>query len=541
MHAPVYRVIALAVAAYLTSAQALEPPAVDVANLRTTIKTLSSDAYGGRAPATKGEELTTSYIAGRYKEYGLRPTYNGSYLQEVPLVQITAEGEPALSFAGATPLTLAYGTEQVVATPRPETDISLKDSPVVFAGFGIVAPEYHWNDYAGLDVKGKTVVVLVNDPGYYDPKAFRGKAMTYYGRWTYKNEEAARQGAAAILIVHDTGPAGYGWQVIQNSFTGPRDDLPPSGGYEPLLQGWLSHEAAGKLLSAAHQNLDELTRAACQSGFKPVALNLSANLTLHNQVHRIISHNVTGLIAGTRHPGQVVIYTAHWDHFGTKPGPDGKPQIFHGAVDNASGIAALIELARVYGRERPAAARSVLFIATTSEEQGLLGSAYYAAHPLFPLRDTVAELNMDTMNMYGKSNDQTVRGQFMSTLDDQLQRSAQQLGMKIQPDAEPEKGYYYRADHFEFAKLGVPALSIDNGTDYVGRPAGWGAQQRAAYVRERYHRPTDVYEPGWDLSGVQQQVQLMYLTGRSLADSDQWPSWYGDSPFRAARQAQRPQ
>jgi Zn-dependent M28 family amino/carboxypeptidase len=531
----------LAIAAWLANAHALEPPAIDVANLRSTIKTLSSDAYGGRAPATKGEELTTSYIAARYKEYGLRPADKGSYLQEVPLVQIIGEGDPALTISGGTPLTLAYGSDQVVSTPRAESDISLKNSPVVFAGFGIVAPEYHWNDYAGLDVKGKTVVVLVNDPGYYDPKVFRGKAMTYYGRWTYKNEEAARQGAAAILIVHDTGPAGYGWEVIHNSFTGAREDLPPSGAYQPLVQGWLSHEAAGKLLAATHQNLDELTRAACQSGFKAVALNLSASVTLHSQVHQIVSHNVIGLVAGTRHPGQVVIYSAHWDHFGTKPGPDGKPQIFHGAVDNGSGIAALLELARVYGRDRLAPARSVLFIATTSEEQGLLGSAYYAVHPLFPLRDTVAELNMDAMNMYGKSTDQTVRGQFMSTLDDQLQRSAQQLGMKVLPDAEPEKGYYYRADHFEFAKLGVPALSIDSGTDYVGRPDGWGAQQRAAYVRERYHRPADVYEPGWDLSGLQQQVQLMYLTGRSLADSDQWPTWYNDSPFRAARQAQRPQ
>jgi Zn-dependent M28 family amino/carboxypeptidase len=541
MRAAVYRVTALAVAASLANAQALQPPAIDVVNLRSTIKTLSSDAYGGRAPATRGEVLSTSYIAARYKEYGLRPADKGSYLQAVPLVQITSEGDPALSVSGGAALTLAYGTDQVVSTPRPEADIALKDSPVVFVGFGIVAPEYHWNDYAGLDVKGKTVVVLVNDPGYYDPKAFRGKSMTYYGRWTYKHEEAARQGAAAILIVHDTGPAGYGWEVIHNSFIGPDEELPPTSAYEPLVQGWLSHEAAGRLLAAAHQNLDELTRAACQSGFKPVPLNLSANLTLHSQVRQIVSHNVIGLVAGTRHPGQVVIYSAHWDHFGTKPGPDGKPQIFHGAADNASGIAALLELARVYGRERPAPARSVLLIATTSEEAGLLGSAYYAAHPLFPLRDTVAELNMDTMNLYGKSNDQTVRGQFMSTLDDQLQSSAQQLGMKILPDVEPEKGYYYRADHFEFAKLGVPALTLDSGTDYVGRPAGWGAEQRAAFIRERYHRPTDLYDPAWDLSGLQQQVQLMYLTGRSLADSDQWPTWYGDSPFRAARQAQRPQ
>ena len=248
---------------------------------------------------------------------------------------------------------------------------------------------------------------------------------------------------------------------------------------------------------------------------------------------------MVALVRGSRHPRQVVVYTAHWDHFGTKPGPDGKPQIFHGAMDNGSGIAGLLELARVYARQRQAPARSVLFIATTSEEQGLLGAAYYASHPLFPLADTVADLNMDMMNMYGESRDLTVRGQFMSTLDDELQQSAQQLGMKILPDAEPEKGYYYRADHFEFARAGVPALSIDNGTDYPGRPAGWGLAQRQAYISQRYHKPADVYEASWDLAGMRQQLELLYLTGRKLADGEDWPIWYRDGPFRAMREAQR--
>jgi len=429
----------------------------------------------------------------------------------------------------------------MVATPRAQEMVSLTASPLVFAGYGIVAPEYQWNDYAGIDARGKTVVVLVNDPGYAsgDPQVFHGKAMTYYGRWTYKFEEATRQGASAVLIVHDTGPAGYPWEVVSNGWAGAREELPPGDAYQMQIQGWISHDAATRLCVAAGKSLDELARAASQHGFKPIALNLSADLTLHNQVRSVVSHNVVALVKGSRHPQQVLVYTAHWDHFGTKPGPDGTPQIFHGAIDNGSGIAALLELARVYARQKPAPARSVLFIATTSEEQGLLGAAYYAGHPLFPLADTVADLNMDMMNMYGETRDFTVRGQFMSTLDDELQHSAGQMGLKVLPDAEPEKGYYYRADHFEFAKAGVPALSIDNGTDYPGRPAGWGLGQRQAFISQRYHKPADVYEPSWDLTGMRQQLELLYLTGRQLADGADWPTWYRDSPFRAIREAQR--
>ena len=525
------------------AAQALEPAGFDDAHIRSTIQALSSDAFGGRAPATAGEKLTIDYIAAHFQRYGLRPANHGSFLQDVPLVQITVGPDAELRVSGGSaPLKFAYGNDIIVDTARPQPTVSLTDSPLVFAGYGIVAPEYQWNDYAGLDVKGKTVVVLVNDPGYAtgDPKVFRGKAMTYYGRWTYKYEEAARQGAAGVLIVHDPGPAGYPWEVVRNSWTGATEELPPGDAYRPQIQGWLSHEAAGKLLAAAGLSLDELAAAATRRGFQPVDLKLSASLTLHDQVRSVVSHNVVAMVTGSRHPQQVVVYTAHWDHFGIKPGPDGKPQIFHGAIDNGSGIAALLELARVYGQQKQAPARSVLFIATTSEEQGLLGAAYYASHPLFPLADTVADLNMDTMNMYGESHDLTVRGQFMSTLDDELQRTAQPLGLKILPDAEPEKGYYYRADHFEFAKTGVPALTIDCGTDYLGRPSGWGLAQRQAYIRERYHKPADVYEAGWDLTGVRQQLELLYRTGRSLADRDAWPTWYSDSTFRAARDAQRP-
>jgi Zn-dependent M28 family amino/carboxypeptidase len=528
----------------IAAAAALQPAHFDDANIRASIQTLASDAFGGRAPASAGEKLSTDYIAAQFKRYGLRPANHGSFLQDVPLVQITADPGAVLKVSGGTgaPLMLAYGDDIMIDTPRAQETVSLTDSPLVFAGYGIVAPEYQWNDYAGLDARGKTVVVLVNDPGYAsgDPQVFHGKAMTYYGRWTYKYEEATRHGAAAVLIVHDTGPAGYAWEVVRNSGTGSREELPPGDAYQLQIQGWISHDAATRLCAAAGKSLDDLARAASQHGFKSVALNLSANLTLHNQMRSVVSHNVVALVKGSRHPQQVLVYTAHWDHFGTKPGPDGTPQIFHGAIDNGSGVAGLLELARVYARQKPAPGRSVLFIATTSEEQGLLGAAYYAGHPLFPLADTVADLNMDMMNMYGATRDLTVRGQFMSTLDDELQHSAGQLGMKVLPDAEPEKGYYYRADHFEFAKAGVPALSIDNGTDYPGRPAGWGLAQRQAFISQRYHKPADVYEASWDLAGMRQQLELLYLTGRQLADGEDWPAWYRDSPFRAIREAQRP-
>ena len=525
------------------AAQALELPRFAEGRIRATIRSLSSDAFAGRAPGGAGEQRTIDYIAAQFRRYGLQPANHGSFFQDVPMVQITADPDTALVVSGGdAPLRFKYGSDIIVTTPRPLASVSLADSPLVFVGYGIIAPEYQWNDYAGIDVKGKTVVMLVNDPGYAteDPALFHGKTMTYYGRWTYKYEEATRQGAAGVLLVHDTGPAGYPWEVVRNSWTGPNDKLPPGDAYQLQVHGWLSHDAAEKLFAAAGQDLAALSAAATGRHFKAIDLKRTASLTLHNEVHDIISRNVVAVARGARHPEQVVVYTAHWDHFGTKIGPDGKPQIFHGAVDNGTGVAGLLELARAFSRSKPAPARSVLFIATTSEEQGLLGSAYYASHPLFPLVDTVANLNMDVMDTYGSTRDLTVRGQFMSTLDDDLRQAVQSLGLKLLPDADPAKGYYFRADHFEFAKVGVPALSIYHGTDYAGHPAGWGLTQQLAYNDVRYHKPLDVYDAGWNLAGMQQQLQALYFTGRKLADGDQWPTWYGDSPFRAAREAQHP-
>ncbi len=531
-------------AAQTAAAPAIVAPHFDQVRIREAIRTLSSDHLEGRAPASVGEQRTIDYLVAQFKQQGLQPANHGSYLQAVPMVEITPGAGAVLTISGgAAPLKFSVGSDAVVTTPHPQATTSLKDSALVFAGYGIVASEYQWNDYAGLDARGKTVVVLVNDPGYAteDPALFHGKAMTYYGRWTYKFEEAARQGAAGVLIVHDTGPAGYPWEVVHNGWTGPADELPPGSVYRPQIQGWLSFDAATKLLAAAGQDLAALSAAATRRDFKAVDLHLAASVTLHNQVHDVVSHNVVALLKGTHYPEQVVVYTAHWDHFGEKPGPDGKPQIFHGAVDNATGVAGLLALARKFAADKPAPARSLLFIATTSEEQGLLGSAYYAAHPLFPLADTVANLNMDEMDTFGATRDLTVRGQFMSTLDEMLGREAESLGLKLLPDADPSKGYYFRADHFEFAKQGVPALSVYWGTDYVGHAPGWGQIQQLDYNDRRYHKPLDVYDASWNLDGMLQQLQALYLTGRSLADGDAWPEWYADSPFRATRETQRAQ
>ncbi len=519
-------------------AVAADLPQFSQDNVRTTIKTLASDPFGGRAPGSAGEKLTTDYISGKFKEYGLAPADHGSYLQEVPLKQIAADPNTSLTVSGGSaPLSFAYGSDMIVSSPRPEASVSLKDSPLVFAGYGVVAPEYGWNDYAGLDVKGKVVVVLVNDPGHVNGNLFDGKVMTYYGRWTYKYEEAARQGAAGILIVHEQEPAGYPWEVVQGSWSGPLEELPPGHEYLPAIQGWITHDTAEKLFAAAGLKFDDLKKAAAQRGFKPMPLKLDASITLTSTVKDIVSHNVVGMVKGASHPDEVVIYSAHWDHLGEHQ-VNGKTEIFHGAIDNGSGISGLLELARVYAAGKPPA-RSVLFIATTCEEQGLLGARYYAAHPLFPLKDTVGDLNMDVLDTYGTTTDMTLRGaRFMSGLDDALVAAAKSQGLSVSPDSDPGKGYYFRADHFEFAKAGVPALSIALGNDYVGRPAGWGVAQHQDYTARRYHKPADVYEPSWDLSGLMQQLGLMYQTGHDLADSDAWPAWKADGPFAKARKAE---
>ncbi len=543
MHSIAGFAVATMFALTATALAAPRSPKFEDSNLRASIRTLSSDAFAGRAPGTVGEKRTIAFVAGQFRRYGLAPADHGSYFQDVPLIQITASPDASLSFSGGKkPLVLRYGTDMMVYTERLVGTVSLQASPLVFAGYGIVAPEYRWNDYAGLDVRGKTVVVLVNDPGYAtgDSSLFDGKAMTYYGRWTYKYEEAARQGAAGILIVHQTGPAGYPWAVVHNSMIGAREELSPGNSYRPAVEGWLTHDAAVRVFAASGLDFDRLAAEAARRGAKPLPLNQRVSVTLHDRVRSIVSHNVVAILRGTTHPDEAVVYSAHWDHFGTRRGADGKVEIFHGAVDNGSGVASLLELARAFAGARPKPARSVLFIATTAEEQGLLGAAYYARHPLIPLARTVADLNMDVMNVYGPTRDIEVRGRAMSSLDDDLRVAAHDRGLLVRPDAEPEKGYYFRADHFEFAKAGVPALSVQDGIDFVGRPAGWGIATLRNYTRFHYHKPADTYDPDWNLGGLRQELQVLYLTGRRLVDGDEWPQWRTGSPFLRTREAERP-
>lgn len=540
--------IALACTLILGFTANAAPPAVDViqpGDIAHHIKVLASDKFGGRAPASRGEKLSIDYIRDHFRDYGLKPAVDGSYFQKVPLVEITADPHTELTIAGGGhKLDFSYDSDMMVWTKHEDPHVALKGSPLVFVGYGIVAPEYHWNDYAGLDVKGKTVVILVNDPGYAtgDKHLFHGRSMTYYGRWTYKYEEAARQGAAGALIVHETGPAGYPWKVVSASWSGPLFSLVATdkNRHRAAVEGWITHAAAKQLFAAAGMNLDKLEKAAARRGFKARPMNLTASIALDNKIAHVMSHNVIGMIPGRVHPDQAVIYSAHWDHFGTKPDMKGD-NIYNGARDDASGVAGLLELAHAFGKLKPAPERSVLFLATTSEEQGLLGAKYYNEHPVIPLATTVADLNMDIMAVYGKTRDITVIGYGSSELEDILRRIAKAQGRVLRPDPEPEKGFYYRADHFEFAKHGVPALFTEAGIDYLAHGKQWGLAREHDYTAHHYHKPSDEFGPDWDLSGEAADLKLLFKVGKQLADSNAWPDWYPGNEFKARRDASRAQ
>jgi Zn-dependent M28 family amino/carboxypeptidase len=413
---------------------------------------------------------------------------------------------------------------------------------VVFVGYGIVAPEYNWNDYAGVDVRGKTVLMLVNDPGYAtgDSALFTGRAMTYYGRWTYKFEEAARQGAAAALLIHETGPAGYPWAVVQGSWSGPQFTLAneQQNMDRCALEGWLTYEAAQRLLRLAGRDLEQLKAAAAQPGFRALPLGLQLSAALESTVRQVQSRNVLALLPGQKQPDEVVIYTAHWDHLGVNPSLAGD-SIYNGALDNATGTAGLLALAHAFTTLPEPPARSVLFLAVTAEEQGLLGSTYYATHPVFPPAKTVAVLNMDGLNVLGPMRDVTVIGYGLSDLDDYAQAAAAAQGRYLRPDPEPEKGYYYRSDHFSFARIGIPALYLDAGIDHVVHGTEWTLKRRAEYVAQHYHKPSDEYNPSWDLHGAVDDLRLLFHIGYQLANSTDFPNWREGTPFRALRDQQR--
>jgi Zn-dependent M28 family amino/carboxypeptidase len=526
-----------------TTISAPAAPQISVDSLKDITRTLSSDAFEGRAPATPAEEKTVTYIVERFAKAGLQPGNKGSWYQEVPLVEISASPDVAIDIQGGpAPLRFAYRTDMVVATYQVRPRVEVKDSEIVFVGYGINAPERGWNDYAGIDVRGKTVIILVNDPDWQTPTldgTFGGRAMTYYGRWTYKFEEAARQGAAAALIVHDTEPAAYGWNVVTSSWTGPQLGMDAANDHmdQSKAIGWLTNDAARRLLAAAGQDLDTLSGAARAKGFKAVPLKLKASLTLDNSIRRQRSKNVIGLLPGATRPDEFVLYSAHWDHLGICDAVDGDT-ICNGAVDNASGVAGLVALAEAH-RAAGTPQRSLIFLALTAEESGLLGSEYYAANPVYPLARTVGGVNLDGLNVVGETRDVVVVGGGKSELEDILARAVRAQGRTIVPEPTPEKGYFYRSDHFSFAKQGVPMIYFESGEDLVkgGKAAGKAAAED--YTAHRYHAPGDEYDPAWDWSGAVKDLQLFYAIGREMADGADWPNWYPTAEFRAARDASR--
>jgi len=513
------------------------------------IRILSSDEYEGRAPASRGEVLSTRFIEEQFKTIGLKPgNPNGAYFQSVPMVGITADPAAELVFAdlaSGKQMKLKYADDFVAWTKHEEPKVSA-DADLVFVGYGVVAPEYNWDDYKGVDVKGKVLVMLINDPPVPDPtdpskldeNTFKGKAMTYYGRWTYKFEIAAEKAAAGCLVVHQTGPAGYPWGVVKNSNTGEQFSLVTAdkGMSRRAVEGWITYDKAKVLFAMAGKDFEALEKAAVSRDFRPVDLGVKASLTLKNQIRTIESKNVVAKLEGAdpQLRDEYVIYTAHWDHLGIGPEVNGD-KIYHGAVDNASGVAGLLEIARAYTAIQPPPRRSILFLSVTGEEKGLLGSQYYAEHPLYPLVKTLAEINMDGLNMLGPTRDIEVIGLGQSTLDDVVMAVAAEQGRAVKPDAEPEKGYYYRSDHFNFAKQGVPALDPSEGVDYLGKPEGWGLEMREKFTAEDYHKPSDKVKPYWDLRGAVEDLQLLGEVGYRVANAVSYPTWKAGSEFRAKR------
>ncbi|NIM52507.1 MAG: M28 family peptidase [Gemmatimonadales bacterium] len=507
--------------------------------LAGAIQVLASDSFEGRAPSSPGEEKTIAYLEGQFEELGLAPGNGDSYLQEVPLVSITADPRARLTIRGAGgSMRFAYGSEFMAWTKRVVDRVSVRDAELVFVGYGIVAPEYGWNDYEGIDVRGKVVVLLVNDPGFatQDTALFTGNTMTYYGRWTYKYEEAARQGAAAALIVHETDPAGYPWAVVEGSWKGEQFDLvrEDNNMSRVAVEGWLSLETARTVFTQAGLDYDVLKERAASREFQAVPMSATASITLRNAVRRSTSRNVLAVLPGGDRADEYLVYMAHWDHFGRDPAMEGD-QIYNGARDNATGVAGLIELARAFASLETPTRRSLLFLAVTAEEQGLLGSAYYATNPVYPLPKTVAAINLDALNVWGRMGDVTVIGLGNSELDDYLADAARAQGRWVRPDPEPEKGFYFRSDHFNFAKQGVPALYVDEGIDHVEHGEAWTLARREEYTAERYHKPADEYDPSWDLTGLVDDLRLVFRVGYRLASESTFPNWSERSPFKATR------
>jgi Zn-dependent M28 family amino/carboxypeptidase len=523
-------------------------PKIDRQKILEHIKVLSSDEYEGRAPGTKGEELTVKYIQDQFKQLNLKPgNPDGAFVQKVPLVGITGtETKPLTIAKGASKKTFKWSDEVVAWTKHVADGASVENSDVVFAGYGVEAPEFNWNDFKAVDVKGKTILVLVNDPAVpdpadptkLDPNTFRGDAMTYYGRWTYKFEEGARKGAAAIFVIHETGPAGYPFSVVQGNLREKFDLVNPDKNMSRAnVEGWLTLDAAKKILALGGQDFDALKKQARTREFKPVPLGLKASIAIKNTLRTIDSQNVVAKLEGSDQAlkDQYVVYSAHWDHLGIGAPVDGD-KIYNGAVDNASGVATVLEIARAFTEIKPQPKRSILFLMVTAEEQGLLGSQYYSTSPLYPLNKTVANINIDGINQWGRTKDFTVIGMGASDLDDYLKTAADEQSRVLRPDPEPEKGFYYRSDHFNFAKQGVPALDPDSGIDFIGKDPAYGKKKRDEYTDHDYHAPSDQVKPDWDLSGAVEDAQLLLAVSYRVANAEKMPEWKPGNEFKAKRE-----
>ena len=519
---------------------------METEGLLRRIGSLASDEFGGRAPMSEGERLTLDFLEAEFKEMGLAPMFGDSYRQPVPLVAIEATGDLTLGVSnpgGETVLSFANGPESAVWTTRVVEQTGLENSELVWAGYGIVAPEYNWDDYAGLDVKGKTVIVLVNDPGYatQNPDLFNGNAMTYYGRWTYKYEEAARQGAAGILIIHETGAAAYGWNVIEDGRQGPQFHLAPDNKnmHRVKVEGWLQHPVAEQILALAGHDLAALEAQAAKASVTPIPLGLNANVSIKNTIEFAESYNVGAIRPGHDAADELFIYMAHWDHLGTTPHEEGEEGdfIYNGAEDNASGTAGLLEVAEAWANTPGEPNRTVGFLAVTAEESGLLGSKAYVSNPPYPMNKTVAGINMDVLNFRGKMSDIVVVGYGASEMEDILAEVAMESGRTLTPEATPEKGSYYRSDHFNFAKNGVPILYAKGGTTDREHGAEYVKKRNAEYIANHYHAPSDEISDDWDLDAAIEDLRLYYLIGRHVAFGDAWPEWYEGNEFRAIREA----
>ncbi len=525
-------------------------PQINEADFAQMIERLASDEFEGRGPGSAGEDKTVEYIAAQMERSGLQPGNGDSWFQDVSMVESTADEGTVLKLEqGGKTRDLAFGSDMVIGTRSGKTKVSINASELVFIGYGVDAPEQDWNDYAGQDWTGKTVVMLVNDPGFHanDDTLFDGKRMTYYGRWTYKYEEAARKGAAAALIIHDTAGASYGWDVVKNSWSGPQYDLLVADDPDPRLpaQGWITTEAARQLFAEAGLDLDEAYQAANKRGFKPVPLDAKVSFELDSTISQKTSRNVIGVLPGTDRADEAVLYIAHWDHLGKHEGEqsdDGAGDtIYNGAVDNATGVAGILEIAGAFASQEPKPKRSVVFVAVTLEESGLLGSKYYVAHPTFPMDKIAGVINLDAMSVAGKARNMTVTGFGNSEMEDILKPIAAEQGRTLLGESSVQSGFYFRSDHFNFAKAGVPALYAKGGEDLIDGGVEAGRAAAEDYGKNRYHQASDEYDPTtWKLDGTVDDLQALYGVGKVLAGGDQWPNWYEGNPFKAARDQMMP-